>query len=295
MYIDSFKVFCDLVETESFSKAAVKNGITQSAVSQQVRNLEVRFGVTLVERGRRQVSLTPEGTAFLEACQKIVIVWENFENQLGVLKNETSGEVIVATTLSLGLYALPKHVQALALTHPEVRVKIRYASTAEVFDLVESGRADAGIVAFPVKRKDVIEDVFGQDELCIVTAPGHPLAKAGTAPLSALAGLSFASFQNDSPTRKFIDKALRDADAKVVQYGEFESVETIKRVVQIENVVSIVPAESIRAEVEAKTLAKVGVSGVEMKRPLSVIVSRVRPRPPGLKELLETLKQPLKA
>ena len=290
MYIDSFKVFCDLVDTQSFSKSAVKNKITQSAVSQQVRNLEIRFGVTLVERGRRQVSLTPEGTAFLEACRKIVSIWNNFENQLGVLKNETAGEVIVATTFSLGLYELPKYVKKLAAKFPGVSVKTHFGSSDEVYDLVESGEADAGIVAFPAKRRELMDEEIGEDELCIVTAPGHELAKAGKAPLSALNGLPFASFHGESPTRKFIDKALRDSGAKVNQIGEFESVETIKRVVQLQNAVSVVPVESIRREAEANTLAKVAITGVELKRPLSVIVSRVRPRPPGLKELLETLK-----
>ena len=289
MYIDSFQVFCDLVDTSSFSKSAAKNKITQSAVSQQIRNLEVRFGVTLVERGRRQVSLTPEGTAFLEASRKILAVWGNFENQLGVLKNVTAGEIIVATTFSLGLYELPKRIKAFTAKFPEMAVKARYASTAEIYDLVEAGDADIGLVAFAAKRKDLIDEEIGHDELCIITAPGNALAKAGKSPLSALDGLPFASFEPESPTRKFIDKALRDGGAKVNQVGEFGSVESIKRVVQLENAVSIVPAESVQAEVEAKTLAKVTITGAELKRPLSVVVSRFRQRPPGLKELLETL------
>ena len=70
MYIDTFKVFCDLAETGSFSKAATANGITQSAVSQQIRALENKFQVTLVERSRRNFSLTPEGTAFLQAAAR---------------------------------------------------------------------------------------------------------------------------------------------------------------------------------------------------------------------------------
>lgn len=291
MYIDSFQVFCDLVDTSSFSKSAAKNKITQSAVSQQIRNLEIRFGVTLVERGRRQVSLTPEGTAFLEASRKILAIWGNFENQLGVLKNVTAGEIVVATTFSLGLYELPKRAKAFAAKFPDMVIKARYAPASEIYNLVESGEADLGLVPFAVKRKDLIDEEIGHDELCIITAPGNSLAKAGKSALSALDGQLFASFQIDSPTRKFVDKVLRDGGVKVIQAGEFESVESIKRVVQLENAVSIVPAESIQAEVEAKTLAKVTITGAELKRPISVVVSRFRPRPPGMKELLETLKK----
>ena len=288
MYIDSFKVFCDLVDTESFSKAAEKNDITQSAVSQQVRNLEIRFGVSLVERGRRQISLTPEGVAFLEACRRIVSVWESFEDKLGVLKNEVAGEIVVATTFSLGLYELPRLMKGLAKDFPEVRVKMRYTSPREVYDLVDAGTVDAGVVPFAVSRKDVVDEPIGEDELIAIVAPGHPLAAAGKVELSAFAGLPFISFPPESPTRKFIEKQFRDAGVKVRQAGEYESVETIKRIVQIEKAVSIVPAAAVQAELAAKTLAKVALEG-ELKRPLSVLVSRVRPRPPGLKELLEVL------
>ncbi len=288
MYIDSFKVFCDLVDTESFSKAAEKNNITQSAVSQQVRNLEIRFGVTLVERGRRQVSLSPEGAAFLEACRKIVSVWNSFEDRLGVLKNEIAGEIVVATTFSLGLYELPRLMKSLARDFPEVRVKMRYTSPREVYDLVDDGTVDAGVVPFAVSRKDIVDELIGEDELIAIVSPRHPLAAASNVELSALAGLPFVSFQPESPTRKFVEKQFRDVGVKVKQVGEYESVETIKRVVQVENAVSIVPAAAVQEEIAAKTLSRVALTA-EFKRPLSVLVNRVRPRPPGLKELLEIL------
>ncbi len=290
MYIDSFKVFCDLVETSSFSKSAEKNKITQSAVSQQVRNLEIRFGVTLVERGRRQVTLTPEGNAFLEACTKILDIWDSFENRLGELKNEVAGEIKVAATFTIGLYELPTLVQAFSAKHPDVTVKVIYGTTDAVCTLVESGDADAGLIPFSSKARDLISENYGEDELVIVTAPQHPLANSGTAALSALEGQKMVTFANDSSTRKFIDKQLRDAGAKTVHCGAYDSVETIKRIVQVENCISIVPAKSIAKEVAAGTLAQVAIQGDALKRPLSYVVSRTRTRAPGLKEFLEQVK-----
>src|SRR5258708_16266700 len=87
MYIDVFKVFCDLAETGSFSKAAVLNGITQSAVSQQVRAIENKFQVVLVDRGRRNFALTNEGKAFLQASREILEVYNHLGDRLHELRN----------------------------------------------------------------------------------------------------------------------------------------------------------------------------------------------------------------
>jgi LysR family transcriptional regulator, transcriptional activator of the cysJI operon len=290
MYIDSFKVFCDLVSTASFSKAAEKNKITQSAVSQQVRTLEMRFGVSLVDRSRRNVSLTPEGTAFFEACSKIIEIWDDFESELGTLKNEVTGELKVAAAFTLGLYRLPASIKKFNEKHPGVVVRMAYGTHDEVCAMVADGDAALGVIAFPTKRKELLFEEFGEDELVIIVAPGSPLAKRTKMELSDLNGLGFAAFSQDSPTRKLIDRSVRDAGAKVVLHGNFESVETIKRVVQIENIVSIVPLDSVRAEVAAGTLVKVAIDGERLVRPLGAVISRSRSRPPGLKEFLKTLK-----
>src|SRR6188474_3306396 len=107
MYIETFKVFCDLAETGSFSKAAGLNSITQSAVSQQIRSLENKFQVTLVERGRRNFALTQEGTAFLSASRGILAVYNNLGDRLRELRNVVAGELRIASIYSIGLHELP--------------------------------------------------------------------------------------------------------------------------------------------------------------------------------------------
>jgi DNA-binding transcriptional LysR family regulator len=291
MYIDSFKVFCDLVDSRSFSKAAEKNKITQSAVSQQIRSLEERFGVVLLERTRRQVSVTPEGTAFLEACTKIIEVWNEFENRLGVMKNHLSGEVRVGAIYSIGLYELPARLKRFHADYPEVSVRVQYGTVDQVSDWVEDGSVDIGLIAFQSKRKHLIYEEFGEDELVVVTAPENPISKSASVSLSALAGHRFVALDPECPTRKLVERQLRDADVKVNIIGEFDSVETAKRVVRIENAVSVLPMHSVRDEVAAGTLVELRIKGTPLKRPLGTIMSRSRPRPPGLKELVQTLKK----
>jgi DNA-binding transcriptional LysR family regulator len=290
MYIDTFKVFCDLVETGSFSRSAAINGITQSAVSQQVRALEERFKCTLVERGRRNLSLTPEGMAFHKTCKNILDQWNELEGRLNELKNIVAGEIKIASIYSIGLHELPPRLKAFRESHPNVEIRVDYRRSPQVYEMVESGEADVGLVAYPAKNSTVIYEVFDEDSLAIICHPRHPLAERHAVTLAALDGERFISFEPDTPTRKVIDRTLRDAGVRVTQVAEFDNIETVKRAVEIESGVSIVPAHTVSQEVKSGQLALVQIETPKLTRPLGILLSRTRPRPAGLKELMAALK-----
>lgn len=294
MYIDSFKVFCDLVETSSFSKSAVLNNITQSAVSQQVRSLEIKFDCTLMERGRRKFSLTPEGIAFHKTCKSIVAIWNDFESRLKEIKNVIAGEVRVASIYSIGLHELPARLKKFGEQHQDVKVRVEYCSSQQVYDMIESGKADLGLVAYPTKHSSMLFEVFDEDHLVLICHPKHALAAKKKIALSAIKGERFISFDTGTPTRKVIDRALRDASVKVVNAGEFDNVETMKRAVAIESGISIVPSHTVTQEVKTGQLAVVEIESPKLSRPLGLIYSRTRSRPAGLKELIAALKETAK-
>src|SRR5712691_3426101 len=106
MHIETLKVFCDLAETGSFSLAASKNFVTQSAVSQQVRSLEGRYGRELVERSRGRVRLTPAGEVVYQASKEIVQKYREIEDSFQTLLRSVAGTMRVATVESVGLYEL---------------------------------------------------------------------------------------------------------------------------------------------------------------------------------------------
>ncbi|MCB1093153.1 MAG: LysR family transcriptional regulator, partial [Verrucomicrobiae bacterium] len=107
MHIETFKVFCDLVETASFSEAARLNGVTQSAVSQQIKGIEDRYGVTLIERGRKNFAVTPEGEVFLQAAREMVDGYQGIEAKLRQMRDVVAGPLTVATVFSIGFHELP--------------------------------------------------------------------------------------------------------------------------------------------------------------------------------------------
>ncbi len=290
MYIETFKVFCDLAETASFSKAAALNSITQSAVSQQIRALENHFHVTLVERGRRNFSLTPEGAAFLQASREILDIYNHLGDRIHEMQNVIGGEVRIASIYSIGLHELPPVLKRFREAHPDVEVHVAYRRSGQVYDEVLSGDADFGLVAYPARRNTLEIEVFRQEELVLICHPGHSLAKRKSISLEDLNGEKLISFEPDLPTRKVIDKHLRDHHVEIVHTMEFDNIETVKRAVEIESGVSIVPSGTVRQEVQTGTLVSIEVMQPKMVRPLGIITRRGRARSPALKEFLATLR-----
>ena len=291
MYIDVFKVFCDLAETGSFSKAAVINGITQSAVSQQVRAVENKFQVLLVERGRRNFALTSEGLAFLQASREILEVYNHLGDRLHEMRNVVAGELKIASIYSIGLHELPPHLKIYRENFPDVEVHVEYRRSQQVYSLVLAGEVDLGLVAYPTKRSGLIVEIFSKDQLVLICHPSHPLSGEKLISLERLNGEKFIAFEPDTPTRKVIDRHLRDHGVLIEHAMEFDNIETVKRAVEVESGVSIVPANTVRQEIESGLLASVAIENPEMVRPLAVITKRDRARSPAHKEFVASLRE----
>lgn len=291
MQIQTFKVFCDLADTESFSKAAERNGITQSAVSQQVRAIEAQFRVKLIDRGRRAFSLTPEGQAFLASSRDIVGAYDDLGTRMQKLQEIVSGELRIATIFSIGLHELPPYLKRFRREFPLVEVRMDYRRSAQVYASVLESRADVGLVAYPTSRRGITASVFWRDRLVLICAPSHPLAVRRKISLKDLNREKFIAFEPDLPTRREIDRQLRHSGAKVRVAFEFDNIETVKRAVEIESAVSIVPRTSVRSEVEAGQLACLELVDPEMWRPLGTLVKKSSAGTPALREFLSLLEK----
>ena len=147
MHTGLFKVFSDLAETSSFSQAAQRNSITQSAVSQQIKALESRFSVRLIDRGKKSFSLTPEGYVFLGAAREVLAVVDSLDTRLRELREVVSGDLRLSAVLSVALHELPPHTRQFNRLHPQVKIHINYQRSSEVYASVLDGRADLGFVA----------------------------------------------------------------------------------------------------------------------------------------------------
>jgi len=290
MQIQTFKVFADLAETASFSRAAEINGITQSAVSQQMRVIEQRYHVKLVERGRKNFSLTPEGRVFLEASREILDTLEGLGARIHKLQNVVAGELRIATIFSIGLHELPPYLKSYRRGHPDVDVRVEYRRSSEIYGSVLEGRADVGLVAYPSQRRGLKVIPFWSDRLVLICPPGHPLATRRRIPFSALAGQKFIAFEPALPTRREIDRKFRAAGVRVKLALEFDNIETVQRAVEVENAVSIVPETAVRHEVESGSLVAMEFEAKDMLRPLGALIRRSARVSPALREFLLLLE-----
>ena len=290
MQISLFQVFSDLAETASFSRAARRNAVTQSAVSQQIKALETQFGARLFDRGKKNFALTPEGRVFLAAAREILDVFGSIDSRLRELREVVSGDLRLAAVLSVGLHELPAYTRQFGRLHPQVKIQTDYLRSSGVYASVLEGRADAGFVAYPVARRGLDAEVLWRDRLVLVCSPSHRLARRARVPLSELAGETFIAFEADLPTRKALDRALRSAGVPMRPEKEFDNIETVKRMVEIGDAVSILPETSLANERRAGSLIPVELDSPDMWRPVGAITRRNRSGSLALRRFLEMLR-----
>lgn len=290
MQIESLKVFCDLAETESFTKAAQINEITQSAVSQQVSALERTFKSLLIERSKKKFRLTREGEILYEYAKQLINGYDALFNKLQEVRDIVSGTIRVSTIYSIGLHDLPPYIKKFLKAYPTVNVHVEYRRSNQVYEDILGNADDIGLVAYPVKESKIEVVPLRKDKLVLITHPKHPLAKSDQVSLKDLEGLKFIAFEPDIPTRKAIDKALKDAGVSVQTVMEFDNIETVKRAVEIDAGVSIVPLTTVTQEVAKHTLEAIEIDNGSLYRPLAAIYKKSKVLSPAMKQFIATLK-----
>ena len=290
MQIESLKVFCDLAETESFTKAAQINSVTQSAVSQQISSLERIFKSLLIERSKKRFRLTREGQVLYDYSKQIIQTYESLHSKLQELKDIISGTIRVATIYSIGLHDLPPYIKKFMKNYPTVNIHVEYRRANQVYEDVFSNVVDLGLVAYPVKDSKLEIIPLRKEPLVLICHPQHPFARHKAIKLKQLVDQKVIGFEPDIPTRKALDKILREYGAELKYLMEFDNVETVKRAVEIDAGVSIVPLGTVTQEINKQTLAAVEIEDGEFFRPLAAIYKKNKVLSPAMKQFLAILK-----
>jgi DNA-binding transcriptional LysR family regulator len=290
MQIESLKVFCDLAETESFTKAAQINSVTQSAVSQQISSLERIFKSLLIERSKKRFRLTREGQVLYDYSKQIIQTYESLHSKLQELKDIISGTIRVATIYSIGLHDLPPYIKKFMKNYPTVNIHVEYRRANQVYEDVYSNVVDLGLVAYPIKDSKLEIIPLRKEPLVLICHPQHPFARQKSIKLKQLLDQKVIGFEPDIPTRKALDKILREYGVDVKHVMEFDNVETVKRAVEIDAGISIVPLGTVTQEINKQTLAAVEIEDGEFFRPLAAIYKKNKVLSPAMKQFLAILK-----
>ncbi len=274
MHIEMLKLFCDLADFRNFSKTAEKNLISQSAVSQQLAQLELVHKCQLINRKKRPIELTKAGQLFYQAAKDIIERHEQLKNELKMLQKTSVSRINVAAIFSIGMHTLPDYVKKFMVSYPNVNVHIEYFSASRIYELVLAGDIDIGLVAVP-KRDKRLEVYDFEDELLVLACSAkHPLAYESQVDIHRLQFERFIAFEKDVPTRTWIDGILERYNISVRPVMEFDNIETVKRAVEINSGISILPQAAIIQEVSTGTIKAINFSNERFIRPTGIIVRK---------------------
>jgi len=274
MHIGTLNVFCDLADSQSFSKTAEKHLLSQSAVSQQLAQLELVHKCQLVTRKKRPIELTTAGRLFYKAAKEILERYDQLNSELNTLKTTTESRINVAAIFSIGMHSLPDYVKKFMVSYPNVNVHIEYLNADKIYTQILSGEIDIGIVAVPKKDKRLEVYDFEEEPLLLACSPKHPLAKEAEVDIHKLQFERFIAFEKDVPTRIWIDAILSRYNTTVRPAMEFDNIETLKRALEINAGISILPEPALVQEVAGGTIKAVPFSNERFVRPTGIIVRR---------------------
>lgn len=291
MNIETLKVFCDLADLRSFSKTAEKHLLSQSAVSQQLAQLELLHKCQLINRKKRPIELTRAGQLLYQASKDILERYEQLGSELNALKRSSASRINVAAIFSIGMHTLPDYVKKFMVGYPDVNVHIEYLSAQKIYELVLAGDVDIGIVAVPKrdKRLDVYD--FEDEPLVLVCNPNHPFSHESEIDIHRLQFERFIAFEKDVPTRVWIDGILERYNVVVRPVMEFDNIETIKRAVEIKSGISIMPKTTILQEVSSGTIKAIPFSNENFIRPTGIIVRKGKILSQAGRYLIELLRK----
>lgn len=290
MNIDSLRIFCDVVQYQSFSRGAAINNISQSAATQSVHRLERHFGVQLVDRSKRPFVLTPEGQACYEGFREVLELFDSVESRVRSLREEISGMVRVAAIYSIGLHDMRQCMQDFMRRYPKAKVRLEFLRPNKVLDAVHNAEADLGIVSYPTQSPDLNVIPLRSEKMVLVCHPKHKLAKEKSITAEHLQGEEFIGFDRDLSIRKEIDRYLRQRSVTIRMMMEFDNIETIKQAIQIGAGVSILPEPTIRDETRQKSLTAVRLIAPELLRPVGIVHRQRRVFTPTAAKFVEMLQ-----
>jgi DNA-binding transcriptional LysR family regulator len=180
----------------------------------------------------------------------------------------------VASIYSVGLGFMNGFVQSFLSRYPQANVRVEYQHPERVYELVESDQTDFGLVSYPRSSRTIKCIPWREEAMALVCAPRHPLATYSSVALSDLEGVRMVGFDDNLEIRHHIDRTLANARVNVELAMEFDNIETIKRAIEIDLGVGLLPRFTAEGEVQAGTLVAVPIRGVDLRRPVGIIQRR---------------------
>ncbi len=281
------KLFRDVASAKSLSRAAQMNGISQSAATQHIQEMEKRLGVELLDRSTRPVGLTAAGKLYADMCREVLRREASFLAELDEIKSEAGGQVRVASIYSIGLTEVGRLKDEFARRCPAAHLQVEYCRPDRVYEAVQADEADFGFLSYPEHRRELAVIPWREEKMTLVVYPTHRLAARDSIVPSDLAGEDFITFDEDVPVRRELDRFFRENEVQVNVAAQFDNIQSIKEAVALGSGISILPERTLTAEIEQSRLASIPIEAPGLLRPTAIIHRRRKKFTRAAREFLE--------
>ena len=274
----ALQAFCAVVERKSFSQAAERLGVTQPAVSLQVRSLEERLGHKLIDRSGRRVEPTEAGERLYRNAQRLLAVEAQLLAELDEEDGELTGRLAIGASTGPGARLVPLLICEFARHHPALQVALTIADTQAVSEQVADRALELGVVGALRRHRSLDFEPLARDEIVLAVPAGHDFAGRDVS-LDELRGETLLFMQEGAGVRQVIDDELRRAGLKVRDLEsrlELGLQESVKSAVTAGYGVAFISRTAVEAELAAGTLDTARVAGVEPARQLYIVRPRGR-------------------
>jgi len=259
--------FCAVVEKKSFSQAAERLGVTQPAVSLQIRALEKRLGTQLLDRSGRRVEPTEAGVRLYRNAQRVLAAEEQLLDEL-TEGDRIAGRLELGASTGPGGSVVPIVLAELAGTYPGLSIALTVADTHRIVELVADRALELGVVGFARRHRSVVFEPLFRDQVVLACPPGHPFA-GKTISLDDLREEKLILMQEGAGVREAIEDELRAAGVRLRDFDvrlELGLQESVRAAVEAGFGVTFISRSAIEAALTAGTLAEARVKGLEPSR-----------------------------
>ncbi|MGC7411476.1 LysR family transcriptional regulator [Pandoraea pneumonica] len=286
--LDQLHTFAEVIDAGSFSAAADRLDLSQPAVSLQVRQLEQRLNVRLIERVGKRLKPSSAGLTLLEHAHRIDAAVEEALQALSTHAQGIAGEVAIGTGATACIHLLPPMLRTMRKRHPALDIRVSTGNTDDVVAAVTENRLDVGLVTLPAAGRSLHITPVLRDEF-VAIAPLSEQAWPEEITPHALAAAPMVAFESGSSTRLLIDEWFLQAGLRIRPVMALGSIEAIKEMVAAGLGYSIVPRMAVSAAHHRRGL-RIAALTPDLARTLAIVVRQDKPLAPGLRRVLQALE-----
>ena len=288
---DHLKLFRDIAHHRSVSRGASLNGVSQSAASQHIQEMERLLGVELLDRTTRPLGLTEAGRFYYDFCRDVLRRKQELDVSLDRLKGRIEGSVRVAAIYSVGILDMSRLEVEFSRRMPEAELLVEYLRPEKVYEAVLAEEADLGLLSYAESSKEITAVPWREEKMMAAFAPSHPLASKRPLKITDLEGQDFVSFDDDLRVGREVMRFLRENGVEVNVVMHFDNIQTMKEAVALGTGLSILPVRVLRGDIKQGRLVAAPIRGCNLVRPLRIIHLRRKKFNLAMQTFMELLKQ----